>query len=105
MRSSCIIMPPLPVDLEHSPMVLAEWIEMRSRRSAAIGVITELMNMHATLGRGVAAGNIVGDGRGRGLGGLLEGDGAADFGVAAEDGNCYGGGVLVMVGGRICRDG
>jgi hypothetical protein len=71
-------------------MILAKWIEMRARGGTAIGVIAELMDMHAALGRGVAAGDVVGDGRRGGFGGLLEGYGAADFGVATEDGHCRG---------------
>ena len=43
--------------------------------------------MHATLGTGVIARNVVGDGRWGGLGRLLEGDGARNLGVSTDDGN------------------
>lgn len=65
---------------------------MRASRRAAIGVVTELVDVHATLGVGVIAMDLVGDGGWGGVVGLLEADGAADFGVAAEDCNCEGGG-------------
>lgn len=54
---------------------------------AAICVVTELMDVHATLGRGIVALDIVGDGGRRRLGLLLEGDGALDVGVTAEYSN------------------
>jgi hypothetical protein len=71
-------------------MILAKGIEMRSSRGTAIGIIAELMDVHATVGRGVAAGDVVGDGCGGGFGGLLEGDCSADLGVATEDCDCAG---------------
>lgn len=63
---------------------------MRSGARAAIGVVAELVHVHAALGRGVVAADVVGDGRWGGLGRLLKGDGAADLGVAAEDCDCVG---------------
>lgn len=54
---------------------------------ATVGIVTELVDVHATLGGGIAALDVVRDGGGRGLGGLLEGDGALDGGVPAEDSN------------------
>lgn len=71
-------------------MILSKGIKVRTRRGTTIGVIPKLMNMHAALSRSVAARDVVGDGRGGGFGGLLEGDGAADLGVAAEDCDCCG---------------
>ncbi len=67
-----------------------ERFTVRSGAGAAIGVVAELVDVHAALGGGVVAGDVVGDGRGRGLGRLLEGDGSADLGVTAEDCDCVG---------------
>lgn len=64
---------------------------MRSSARAAIGVVAELVDVHAALGGGVVAGEVVGDGRWGRFGRLLEGDGPADFGVPAEDCDCVGG--------------
>ena len=61
---------------------------MRSSAGAAVGVVAELVHVHAALGASVVARDVVGDGRGAGLGRLLKGDGARHLGVAAEDGNC-----------------
>jgi hypothetical protein len=58
--------------------------------SAAVGVVTELVNVETTLSVGVVAGDVPGDGgRGR-LVSLLEGDGAGDLGVSADNSNCEG---------------
>jgi len=54
---------------------------------AAVGVVAEGVDVHATLGVGVVAGDIPGDGGGGRLRGLLEGDGAADLRVTTDDGN------------------
>ena len=60
---------------------------MGASGSAAVGVVTERVNVHATLGRRVVTGNIPGDGgRGR-LRLLLESDGTSDLGVTTDDGN------------------
>lgn len=54
---------------------------------AAVGVITELVDVESTLGVGVVAGDVPGDaGRGA-LIGLLEGDSTGDLRVTAEDSN------------------
>lgn len=66
----------------------AEGVEVGSGAGAAVGVVAELVDMHAALGRGIVAGDIVGDGRVRGLGRLLEGDRSADLRVTAEDCDC-----------------
>jgi hypothetical protein len=62
-------------------------VEMRARAGAAVGVVAKGVDVHAALGVGVVARDVVGDGRGRRLGGLLEGYGAFDVGVSAEDGD------------------
>jgi hypothetical protein len=76
------------VRVTRSTVALAEGIEVRASGGAAVGVVAELMNVETALGVGVMACDVVGDGGGAGLGGLLEGHGAGDLGVAAEDSNC-----------------
>lgn len=66
-----------------------ERVEVGSSACAAVGVVTELVDVHAALGRGVVAADVVGDGCRGGFGRLLEGDGAADLGVTAEDCDCF----------------
>lgn len=54
---------------------------------AAVGVVTEGVDVHATLGVGVVASDVPRDGgRGR-LGSLLKGDGSGDLGVTSDDSN------------------
>lgn len=79
---------------------------MRASARTAIGVVAELVDVHAALGGGVVAGDVVGDGCRGCLGRLLEGDGSADFGVAAEDCDCVGEGVgqLGGLGGGVESD-
>ena len=62
---------------------------MRSRAGAAVCVVSELMDVHTPLGRGIIALNVVGDcGRGR-LVGLLESHSSADGRVSANDSNLW----------------
>lgn len=61
---------------------------MGAGRGAAVGVVTEGVNVEATLGVGVVASDIPGDLGGRRLSVLLEDDGAGDLGVTPEDSNC-----------------
>lgn len=61
---------------------------MRAGTGASIGVVTELVDVHATLGRGIAAFDIVGYCGGARLGGLLEGNCTTDGGITAEDCDC-----------------
>ena len=67
-----------------------ENLTVRTGRGAAIGVVAELVDVEATLGIGILASDVPGDGGWRGLGRLLEGDSALDVGVTAEDSNCEG---------------
>jgi hypothetical protein len=60
---------------------------VRTSGGAAVGVVTELVDVEATLGVGVVALDVPGDGGGRVLVGLLEGDSAGDLGVTTEDSN------------------
>lgn len=62
---------------------------MRTGAGAAVGVVAELVDVHAALGRGVVARDVVRDGRRGGFGRLLKGDGPADLGVPAEDCDCF----------------
>lgn len=56
-------------------------------RGAAVGVVTKLVDVETTLGVGVVAGDVPGDGGSGALVSLLEGDGAGDLGVSADDSN------------------
>lgn len=69
---------------------------MRAGAGAAVGVVAELMDMHAPLGIGVVTGDVPADGRWGGLGGLLEGHLARDLGVSSDDGDCGGREVSVL---------
>ena len=61
---------------------------MGASGGAAVGVVTELVNVESTLSVGVVAGDVPGNG-GRGtLASLLEGNGAADLSVTTENSNC-----------------
>lgn len=55
----------------------AKRVEVRAGACAAVGVVAELVDVHATLGGGVVTGDFVGDGCWGGFAGLLEGDGSA----------------------------
>lgn len=61
---------------------------VRASRRAAVGVVAELVNVHASLGIRVAAADVVVDGGGRGLGALLERHDSGDLRVSSEDGDC-----------------
>jgi hypothetical protein len=61
---------------------------VRPGRGAPVGVVTELVDVHAALGVGVVASDVPRDSGRGGLGSLLEGHGAGDVGVATEDRNC-----------------
>jgi hypothetical protein len=58
---------------------------VRAGGGAAVGVVAKGVDMHATLGVGVVASDVPGDGGGRRLGLLLEDNGALDGGVTAEN--------------------
>lgn len=55
---------------------------------AAVGVVTEGVDVHAAFGTGVVAGDVPCDGGWGRLGGLLERDGSRDLGVSSDGGNC-----------------
>lgn len=60
---------------------------MGTSGSAAVGVVTELVNVETTLSVGVVAGDVPGDGGGSALISLLEGNSTGDLRVSAEDSN------------------
>lgn len=63
-------------------------LTVRTGAGAAVGVVTEGVDVHATLGVGVVSGDVPGDLGLGGLGGLLEGDGALDVGVTTDNSDC-----------------
>ena len=69
-------------------LLLESRLTVRTGAGAAVGVVTEGVDVHATLGVGVVAGDVPGDLGLGGLGGLLEGDGALDVGVTTDDSDC-----------------
>jgi hypothetical protein len=71
-----------------STVGLAEGVEVGTSGGAAVGVVTELVNVESTLSVGVVAGDVPGDGGGGTLVSLLEGNGAGDLSVTTEDSNC-----------------
>lgn len=60
---------------------------MRTSGGAAVSVVTELVDVEGALSVGIVALDVPGDGGGRRLTGLLEGDGAGDLGVTPENSN------------------
>ena len=60
-------------------------LTVRTGAGAAVGVVTEGVDVHATLGVGVVAGDVPGDLGLGALGSLVEGDGALDVGVTTDD--------------------
>jgi hypothetical protein len=58
---------------------------VRAGAGAAVGVVTESVDVHAALGVGIVARDVPGDLGVGGLGGLLKGDGALDVGVTTDD--------------------
>lgn len=63
-------------------------LTVRTGARAAVGVVTEGVDVHAALGVGIVAGDVVCDGRLGAFGCLLEVDGSFDVGVSSEDGDC-----------------
>jgi len=70
-----------------SAVLLAVRVEVGTSRGATVGVVTKGVDVEATLGVGVVASDVVGDGGGRRLGLLLEDNGTRDLGVTTEDSN------------------
>jgi hypothetical protein len=61
---------------------------VRTGRCAAVGVVAELMDVHATLSIWVVALDIPCDGGGGALRLLLEGNGTGDLRVTSDGSNC-----------------
>ena len=62
---------------------------MRTGAGAAVGIVTKLVDVHATLGGSITAFDVIRDGRWGRLGRLLKGHSAGDTGVASKDRNCW----------------
>lgn len=60
---------------------------MGTGAGATIGVVTELMDVEASLGIGIMASKVPADGGGGVFVGLFKSDLARDLGVSSEDGN------------------
>lgn len=60
---------------------------MGTSGSAAVGVVTELVDVETTLSVGVVAGDVPGDGGSGALVGLLEGNSTGDLGITTDDSN------------------
>jgi|SRR5687767_2904628 hypothetical protein len=67
---------------------LGSKLTVRASGGAAVGVVTEGVDVEAALRVGVVSGNVPRDGGGGVLVGLLEGHGAGDLGVTTEDADC-----------------
>lgn len=61
---------------------------VRASGGAAVGVVTELVDVEGTLGVGVVALDVPGDVGGGTLVGLFEGHSAGDLGITAENSDC-----------------
>lgn len=63
-------------------------LTVRTGTGAAVGIVSELVNVDSSFGRRIITGDIIGDGGRRGFGSLLKIDGAADLGVTTENCDC-----------------
>lgn len=68
-------------------MGLAEWVEVRTSGSATVGVVTKLVDVHASQGVGVIAGNVPRDGGGVVFVFLLEVDNSENLRVSSDNSN------------------
>lgn len=84
----------------NTAMLCCDTHTVRSSAGAAVGVVSERVNVHTTLRVGVVTGNVPFNGRGRCLAVLGEGDGALDVGVTTENGNCSSSGAMVSAEGH-----
>lgn len=76
--------------VRRSTVGLVMRVEVRASRSAAVGVVTEGVDVESSLGVGVVTGDVPGDGSGSRLRLLLEDDGTGDLGVTAKNAHCKG---------------
>jgi len=72
-----------------STVGLSVWVEVGSGGCAAVGVVTELMDVEAALGIGVVTRDIPCNGGWGRLGRLLEGNGTGDLRVTSDGSNCF----------------
>jgi hypothetical protein len=70
-------------------VVFVMGVEVRPGRGAAIGIVAKGVDVHATLGIGIVAGDVPGDLGGSGLRILLECHRAGDLGVATDNADCF----------------
>jgi hypothetical protein len=71
--------------VRRSAVGLVVRVEVRAGGSAAVGVITEGVDVESSLGVGIVTGDVPGDGSRSRLGLLLEDDGTGDLGVTTEN--------------------
>lgn len=71
-------------------VLLTQRVEVRAGRRATVRVVAKLVDVEATLGRGVVAGDVVVDCHWRRLVRLRKLDRARHLGIAAEDCDCIG---------------
>ena len=62
-------------------------LTVRTSRCAAIGIVAELMDVHAALSVGIITSDIPCDSGWGGLGDLLECNGSGDLGVSSDGSN------------------
>lgn len=63
---------------------------MRTGRGAAVGVVTELVDVESTVSVGVVVPDVPGDGGRSGLASLFEANRAGDLRVTTENSDCGG---------------
>lgn len=68
-----------------STVVLLEGVEVGAGRGAAVGVVSKLVDVESSLGVGIVALDVVGDGDGAGLRVLLESDSTGDLGISSKN--------------------
>jgi hypothetical protein len=68
-------------------MFIEDGLTVGSSGGAAVGVVTKLMDVHATLSIGVVASDIPCDGSWGGLRVLFEGDGSSDLRITSDGSN------------------
>lgn len=66
-------------------VVLLEGVEVGAGRSAAVGVVTKLVDVESSLSVGIVALDVVGDSDGAGLRVLLESDSTGDLGISSKN--------------------
>lgn len=70
-----------------STVLLTEWVEVRTSRSASVGVVTKSMDVETSQGGGIVTGDFPRDGGWVRLGDLLEVDDSRNGFISSEDGD------------------